>query len=49
MIQINAAQWHAGRTPQAVCTLDQQIRDHGMAMGHTLQVFSGIQLSVRPS
>ena len=39
----------AGRTAQAVCTLDQQIRDHGMAsfvIGHALQVFSGIQLSV---
>jgi hypothetical protein len=49
MIQINAAAWHAGRTAQAVCTLDQQMRDHGMAsfvIGHALQVFSGIQLSV---
>ena len=48
MIQINAAamaRWSA----QALCTVDQQIRDHGMAsfvIGHALQVFSGIQLSV---
>ena len=38
-----------GRTAQAVCTLDQQIRDHGMAsfvIGRAVQVFSDIQLSV---
>ena len=48
MIQINAAamvRWADGSS----CTLDQQIRDDGMAsfaIGHALQVFSGIQLSV---
>jgi hypothetical protein len=43
MIQINAAamaRWADGSS----CTLDQQIRDDGMAsfvIGHALQVFSG--------
>ena len=48
MIQINAAamaRWADGSS----CTLDQQIRDDGVAsfaVDHALQVFSGIQLSV---
>ena len=48
MIQINAAamvRWADGSS----CTLDQQIRDDGVAsfaIDHALQVFSGIQLSV---
>jgi hypothetical protein len=41
MIQIDAG--HAGRTAQAVCTLDQQMRDQGMA---SFVVFGGVRLSV---